>query len=329
MERDQIYQNAIKKGAGWIREHQGEDGSHEGASNVMAYYTCPLALQAAGHAQDALRCLDYVKKNFISPTGSLIIPQTMLGMAAYAPSWLARAAHQWGKMDLSYELMPSIMDFQDSGTGGFFGSRKERDSGKGIMEFDTSAVAIMACIWTGHREAAIKGGEYLLSLDRLQPERDKRYYFDLTSDGVMKTDPGDQDPRKAYLEKGKPLQMYYKTGLYTALMTYLYRIDPKQEYLEAAIRCADFSLNCADDVFATILAHKFCWGAAELYQETGEARLREASLAIADYLASQQMADGRWHYVELVPKFEDQPVELQFDICAQLTTWISKALEVL
>jgi hypothetical protein len=328
MNRDKVYREAIRKGAGWIRAHQAGDGSHVGASDVLAYYTCPLALQAAGHTLDALRCLDFVKKSFVRPDGSLTIPESLEKTAAYAPSWLARAAHQWGRVDISHGLMKSILSFQDPQTGGFFGSCAERDAGRGTMDFDTSSVAIMACIWTGHLEEAARGGEYLLQLDQLQPDRDRRYYYVLTSDGKLQTDPGADDSRTVYMEKGQPLQFYYKTGLYTALMTYLHRVNPRQEYLEAALRCADFALNCADDVFSTILAHKFCWGAAELYQQTGAERLREASLEIADYLARKQRPDGRWHYVELVPKFDDQPVELQFDLCAQLTTWIAKALEV-
>ena len=80
---------------------------------------------------------------------------------------------------------------------------------------------------------------------------------------------------------------------------------PSGEYLDAAMRCVDFALSCADDVLRTRLSHKLCWGAAELYQETGEARLRDESLALADFLVGVQRPDGLWHYEEIIPAFEE------------------------
>ena len=329
MLRAERYDEAVQRGAGWIAAQQAVDGSHKGATDVMGYYTCPLALQAAGRPLEALRCLSFVKKNFLTAEGEPILPSGMEGMAPYAPSWLARAAHQWGRVDISNTLMNFILKFQDKNTGGFFATRAEQERGEGIIEFDTSTVAIMACIWTGRLEAAIRGGEYLLTLDRLQPAPDDRYFFVVDSNGRLVTDPGDGAPRTFYQQKGELLQPYYKTGLYTALMTYLYRVNRRPEYLEAARRCADFALNCADDVYRTMLSHKLCWGAAELYQETGEERYRTASLELADFLTGKQRPDGRWHYVESVPKFEDQTPTANLDICAQFSTWIAKAREIL
>lgn len=65
-ERARKYRAAIQAGTGWIADHQASDGSHEGVTDIMGYYTCPLAYQAAGRPMEALRCLEYVKEHDIT-----------------------------------------------------------------------------------------------------------------------------------------------------------------------------------------------------------------------------------------------------------------------
>lgn len=224
--------------------------------------------------------------------------------------------------------MNSILKQQDANTGGFFATYEEAAAGKGRIDFDTTSVATQACIWTGHMDQALRAGEYFLALDALQPEIDRRYYFVMDSDGKLVTDPGNDSPTEYYQEKGTPLQLYYKTGLFAALMSYLNRVRPNKRYIEAAIRCVDFAANCSDDVLRTRFSHKLCWGAAELYQETHEPRFREIALRFADFLIDVQEPDGRWIYRELFDKPEDQPIVATFDMTAQQVCWIGKAREI-
>jgi hypothetical protein len=185
-------------------------------------------------------------------------------------------------------------------------------------------MAALACVWTGRREAARRAGDYFLTLDRIQPERERRYYYMLEG-GALITDPGDAAPELCYVDRERPLQHYTMPGAYAAALASLYRLDPRPEYLEAAMRCVDFALASGNWVFETLHSHKLCWGAAELYDVTGERRFRDAALRIADFLVARQEEDGHWHYREEFP--DRQPRWMDFDATAQFVCWIARARE--
>ena len=159
----------------------------------------PLGYQAAGMQTEAIKCLEFAWQTFIKPQGPEgAVPPISLeteNMVIYAPSWSVRSAVQHARLDIAHLLMPYILSFQGEGAyGGFYGGRNGAKVGSGVYCFDSSTVAIQACLWTGELEAAKRGGAYLLRLAELQPAGSDRWYWMLDSDGELVTDPADHAP---------------------------------------------------------------------------------------------------------------------------------------
>ena len=103
---------------------------------------------------------------------------------------------------------------------------------------------------------------------RLFKPNGSRWYWLMDSQGKLLTDSTDPtpfgsdfdfssgEPENFYLEKGKPNQYYYKTGLFVAMCVYCYDIFGDNAFIDAAKKCMDFSLECHADVTRTMLGHK-------------------------------------------------------------------------
>jgi len=148
---------------------------------------------------EAIKCLEFAWQTFIKPQGPEgAVPPISLeteNVVIYAPSWSVRSAVQHARLDIAHLLMPYILSFQGEGAyGGFYGGRNGAKVGSGVYCFDSSTVAIQACLWTGELEAAKRGGAYLLRLAELQPAGSDRWYWMLDSDGELVTDPADHSP---------------------------------------------------------------------------------------------------------------------------------------
>ena len=176
---------------------------------------------------EAVKTLEFAWETFMKPQGAEgAVPPISLqteNMVVYAPSWYVRSAVQHGRLDIAQLLMPYILRFQDDGKyGGFYGGRNGAAQAQGVYCFDSSTVAIQACLWTGERDAARRGGEYLLRLAELQPTCSDRWYWMLDSAGDLVTDPTDHaafangdfdfatgEQENFFLQRNKPNQYYY------------------------------------------------------------------------------------------------------------------------
>src|SRR6185437_2655802 len=66
----------------------------------------------------------------------------------YCHAWVAMAAIQLGRLDLSEPLLDFLQKFHDAGSGGFFGNVVQRDS-RGEQEMMTTGVVGVAMLWGG------------------------------------------------------------------------------------------------------------------------------------------------------------------------------------
>ncbi len=87
----------------------------------------------------------------------------------------------------------------------------------------------------------------------------------------------------------------------------------KKEYLNLAREHFDF-MTTSEGVYSAALSHKLCWACANLYAATGEPRFLEAAKRVGDHLIGVQEEDGRYHYREIAPNFDDQDQTANLDI---------------
>jgi hypothetical protein len=193
-----------------------------------------------------------------------------------------------------------------------------------VIEFDATGISGIALLTVGRIEEAKRACDYLLKLQREQPDPKNKYFF------VWETGKGIVDSYKEseallfVADRSKEKQAYWKTSLAIALAAKVYLATGLTEYLDLAKAQFDFVTGFTD-VYKSARAHKLCWAGTLLYQATGEAIFLVAAQKVGDHLISLQKDDGRYHYPEASEKFEDQSLTDNLDTVSQFTTWIGYA----
>ena len=293
---------------------------------ISSYMVVPLALNSGGHRAEALAVLEFIDEKFMdgAATGDMpcVNPACLSNgqMIAYMPAWTAHCAAEMGRPDMAHRCVrDSVLAFQKvDGVGGFFGGRKEVAAQKGVFCFDTSCAAIIGCLWSGHREAARRGGEYILRLAEVSGE--ERWYWALDSEGAAVESVGAAawahneaastgcvpDDRNCFMDKARAGHMHYKTGFFLACCAYLFRMFGERQFLDAGLRCGRFALATKDAAAGQphgggkwqMWGHKLAWGAAELYAVTHDKIPLQLALEMSEMLVRRQNKEGFWAYEE-------------------------------
>ncbi|MDA4123070.1 MAG: hypothetical protein OK456_07825 [Thaumarchaeota archaeon] len=317
------YVRTLERAGTWLTSQQRSDGSSGDGLSLWAYYTQPMALRATGHPAAANRCLQHIKDKFLLEKGTMDVKRDGLEGIAYAPGWTVVNAHQWERFDISFPVSSWIVGLQDKETGAFYSTFDDAKRKKGLLEYEATIMGGHAMISTGRLENAQKVGDFLIKLHKSQPDIKNNYYFMWDKETGVQTDFDEKLAMFYVLDKHKDLQGYFNFGLSISLLARLYGATGKREYLKLAKDHFDFVDACRG-TYNSALAHKLAWADAILYQMTGEEKFLRGAKKVGDYLIGVQKKDGRYHYKEIVPKFEDQPLTANLDIVSQFTTWIAQ-----
>jgi hypothetical protein len=319
------YDRAISRAGKWLTSQQRPDGSSGDGQTIWAYYTQPMAFRAVGQPRAAMRCLSFTRKEFIHGDGVPQVKREGVEGITYAPAWMVVNSHMWDRFEVSYPTVEWILRFQDPETGGFYSSEDEAKRKVGLLEYEATLVSGLALVSTGRISQAEKVARFLQRTHESQPELDERYYFMWDKKKGLVTDSFDKSLTMFYVvEKKEQRQGYFLFGLAIAFLARLYMATGTRKYLDLAEEYFDYADSCAG-TYSTCLAHKLCWANAILYQATGKRRYLIGAKRVGDYLIGAQRSDGRYHYKEVVPKFEDQNQTANLDIVSQFTTWLGQA----
>jgi hypothetical protein len=283
-----------------------------------------MAFRAMGEPVAANRCLSFIKRTFLRPKGVLDVKRDGLEGITYAPGWLTVNAHMWDRFDISYPVIDWVEGFQDKETGGFFVSDEDVEKQNGILEYEATIVSGLGLLSTGRISSAEKVGQFLLLLHKSQPDPDRRYYFMWDKGQGLVTDSFAKSASMFYvLDRREEGQGYFNFGLSISLLSRLYMATGKEDYLRLAEAHFDYVDGCKG-TYSSALAHKLAWADTLLYQATGDPKHLAGAKKAADHLIGTQRDDGRYHYKEIVPNFEEQGATANLDIVCQFTTWISQ-----
>ena len=262
------YDRALGRAGAFLRGMQRRDGSTAGAGSVWGYYSQPLALLSGGSPEDwscANRCLDFVLREHVTPTGTVGVEPLPYVGDLYVYPYLIRGAATWGRTDLSVPLARSLARFQDP-----CGGIRYRIEAPGLIDPATTAHGGIALLATGHLQHAQRAGRFLLRLHRMQRNPADRYLtvWDTRCDALVADyDSGADMPwgSGSALRRDNPEggNAYWDIGYIIAFLTALSRATGSHEYLGAAREMFDLF-----DGYAGFADHvwKTPWACAALHQ---------------------------------------------------------------
>jgi hypothetical protein len=322
------YRQAALKAARWLLSQQNEDGSINPVDQgVAAYYKVPYALSLVGRTPEAVRLLTWVRENAFTEEGDFGGRYPRIGAHQvyyhYSNSWLICGAQRLGQFDLSLRGVDFLLTMQHPESGGFL-TRGPESTLSGEQDLMSTCTAGLACLYTGRLEEATAVGDHLVRVWEKQPVSSKRLYFTLHNGEQLITEFPAEDAMLRMVDGAKPAQHYMIPGLATAFLVRLWYATGDKRYLQVANEYAEFGDLCADDRYTTLPSAWFGWGAALLYQATGNANYQRIASTVADFLVEGQLEAGTWGDPSVVAP---QDLHIIVDSTAELAILLCELVE--
>jgi hypothetical protein len=199
--------------------------------------------------------------------------------------------------DLSLGLIDGFLDWQDPASGGFANDRAADGSVGDEMDIPYAAGPGFALVATGRLYEARRVAGFLEAVYDAQQNLPDRFYCFWSRRDQRLILPNDQRFQERYVVDARADRMQRWTigGIAAGFLGRLYLADPRDEYLDLAIRYQQFSMSCTDAQFKYPSVCKSSWGAALLYQITGEPEYRSWLHRMGDWYLAGQESDGWWH----------------------------------
>ncbi|MBM3476792.1 MAG: terpene cyclase/mutase family protein [Armatimonadetes bacterium] len=322
------YRQAAVKAVRWLLSHQNEDGSINPVDQgIAAYYKVPYAFSLAGRTPEAVRLLTWVRENAFTEEGDYSGRYPRVGAHQvyyhYANSWLICGAQRLGQFDLSMRGVDFLLSMQHPESGGFL-TRGPESALSGEQDLMSTCMAGMACLYTGRTEEAARVGDHLGRIWEKQPTASKRLYFTMHQGEQLITNFPEDDAVLRVVDATKPAQHYVIPGLATAFLVRLWYATGERKYLQTAHEYAEFGDLCGEDRYTTLPSGWFGWGAALLYQATGNANYQRIASTVADFLVENQLETGTWGDPEIVAP---EDMHIIVDSTAELAILICEVVE--
>lgn len=325
-ERVRQYRGAIDRFDGWIERNLARgDRAWQRPTSADAYFSLVVYASYIGRRDWVHRALEQVQQRFMGPDGLKQGPNRDQ-MIPYVPSWIAWAALDAERFELSTKLLDGVRAFQHEASGGFFAGGRERADQRGALDFDSTTMGIIALARGGRAAPARRGADFLLRLWQAQPARDERFCTAWDEpDGLRSEGPGDA----TVLRWAQPKQHYYKVGLYVQALVNVYGVTGERKYLDTAVDVYGCTVSRAAHLWTSTLSHKMCWAATTLHAITGEADYVDHARRLADHIMSTQQPDGAFTYPELWPSYPPERWEMIPNVGCQFALWIARVLRML
>ncbi len=328
MEAKQCWERALA-GSTWLLQHQRADGSWEGLTNAQlsAFYKGSWAFATTGQPASAHRLLTYVRERFMTSTGDFVPRMNVVHQAAhylYINAYLVIGSMAVGRYEVAVPAMHFLTAQQDAHSGGFF-SAQTLPNIPSTTDTISTAAGGLACLATGHIQAACRAGEYLALLLEQQHPVSSYFYTALMPDGSLARVASESELRWwRVIDLHAPDQCWYALGLPFAFLVLLYQATDQMRYRSAAEAYCALLERCVNP-WEGPSSGKAAWGCAMLYHITGETRYRAIALKVARYIADHQETDGHWVMAKMKGTSGQAAAALDnadFDVTAEYTLWL-------
>jgi hypothetical protein len=290
-------QTACTRALEWVHAQQRSDGALGDPADGFMVHRAPWAFALMGETRSAHAMCAWIRANLLRE-GRLDGELRILDDGyAYRDSTLIIGAHMLEQYDLSLGVLPHLLSWQDPVTGGFANDRQPDGSPSDEMDIPYACGPGFAALITGNIVAAKRVADFLQLAYDAQPELPGRFYGFWSRRNqrlIMPSDPEFED-RFVVINDEDKMQRWTIGGIAAGFLGRLYLAEPRSEYLALARRYQEFSMQASDAQFKYPSVCKSSWGAALLYQITGETQYLHWLERMAQWYLTGQEADGYWH----------------------------------
>ena len=291
------YRDAKHRGVAWLLDQLHPDGSIGDPAEGFRFYRVPWTFTVAGQTEAAARVCGWIRANMLTAEGDFDKGLRVLRDAyAYRNATLIYGAHMARQYDLSYRGLAFLLPLQDEGTGGFPNDLAEDGTPGDDMDIPYACGCGLACVALGSLDRARAVGGFLRRIWEAQPELPERFYYTVSrarQEVVTAFDPARAFWYVVEAQQAKR-QRWTVGGISAAFLCRLYLADPQPDYLDLARAYQDFSQQCTARQFDYPQVCKSGWGAALLFQVTGEPAYGHWAARVGDWFVDTQDADGAW-----------------------------------
>ena len=290
--------NCADRARRWLMSHMNPDGSIGNTKDGFYYYRAPWTFTLLGESDAAHAICGWIRANLVTPQGDLSAPARITNDAwAYSDGTFIVGAHMLQQYDLSYGLMPALLRWQDPKSGAFGNDRLPDGSMSDDMDIPFACGAGFACLQTGHLDEARQVAQFLQVIFDAQPDIAERFYCFWSRSRQAPITEADPDFQLRFVVENNVDRMQRWTigGISAAFLCRLYLVDPQPQYLELARKYQAFSMAATEAQFSYPSACKSSWGAALLYQVTGEQQYLDWLGRFGQWYINAQEPDGLWH----------------------------------
>lgn len=184
-----------------------------------------------------------------------------------------------------------------------------------LYDLGTNACVTLALLASGRRPAAKRVGQFMSRMLLEQPADAPSLCFAQDGHGrfLGREKVQGKIARGLYFfDVGQPGQTYWLMGIALRAFAALHAATGKTRWLEPAERIHAWLERSHPERVASITCAKVGWGAAGLFEQTGDERWRALAESVLDYLVQAQSSAGIW----VRPEFRTpwlQPLVVSFD----------------
>jgi hypothetical protein len=325
----QTYWEHALLGSRWLVAHQHPDGSWIGLQDPKAdaFYKGSWALMATGQPAAAHRSLNYAKAHFLTSDGDFLPrghPWHYDVHYLYANAYFIVGSVMAGRYEIAMPAVRFMRTQQDPDHGGFYTRRTELGN-RNLTDTMSAGAAGVACLAAGQLGAARWVADYFRHIVELQPAPERRFYTTIEADGRLGTHvKDDEEAWWRIIDTQTANQCWYAVGLPFAFLVQMAEATGEARFRDLAQWYVDFQLRCVDP-WDGGSSGKAGWACAMLYRITGEKRYRDIAFHIADRIAGQQNAEGRWGAIAQGYGEGEQPdlSNNDLDLNAEFTLWLA------
>jgi len=298
-ERLQVYRAARRKGLDWLLSYVNDDGSIGDPREGFHFYRAPWTFAVTGETDAAVAMCAWIRRSMLQPDGTIGGPFRVSDEAyAYRDATLVIGAHMSQQYDLSYRVLPRLLEWQDRRSGGFSCERTPDGGMSDHMDIPFTCGGGFACLQMGDVERARRVAGFLANLYAAQTQLPDRFFYAWSrkDQTVITTFPKEREISYVVENQDPKRQRWTIGGIAAGFLCRLYMADPRPEYVELARQYQQFSMIASPGQFNWSHVCKSSWGSSLLYQLTGEDQYLQWTYRMGDWYVENQEESGRWHW---------------------------------